>query len=145
MAKGDVFDVTEGDEIEVSFQLNFKRAEVAKRRDADQLTHVFIGFSPEPPADPTFGGDIRFEPLSPDAQNDPAFGQVLPVTTDDPKFTRLFRVGRPQMFLGQAPPAVFVVNVTAELTPSVGLSRGASSMPADKRLCKLRVKSLPRP
>ena len=145
MAKGDVFDVTEGDEIELSFQLNFKRAEVAKRRDADQLTHVFITFDPETPADPSQGGTIRFDPLSPDAQNDPTFGQVIPITSDDPKFTRLFRVGRPQMFLGQAPPAVFVVDVRADLTPSVGLSRGASSMPADKRLCKLRVKSLPRP
>ena len=39
MAKGDTFNLTEGDEFELTFQLNFKRAEVQKRTDAAKLTH----------------------------------------------------------------------------------------------------------
>lgn len=144
MAKGDTFDVTEGDEIEVSFQLSLKRAEIAKRRDAAQLTHVVINFTPATPSDPTLGGSITFAPLSPDAQNDPTFGQVIPITQDDPKVTRLFRVGFIQMLLGQAPPAQFIVNVSAKLTPNVGESQATSSQPRDGDLCTLRVKPLRR-
>jgi hypothetical protein len=146
MAKGDVFDVAQGDEIEVSFQLNFKRAEIAKRRDADKLTHVVIFFTQEPVRDiVTQGGTIEMEPLSPDAQSDPRQGQILPITSDDPKFTRLFRVGRIEMLNGFPPPPVFEVRVTAKITPSDGEARGVSVVPSDPVLCKLRVKTVQRP
>ncbi len=139
MAKGDTFEANVGDEIELTFQLNLKRAEVQKRKDAAQLTHVSIEFSQEPPKDPaTNAGQITFEPLSADATGDPKVNEVLPITQDDPKFTRLYRVGPMTNFSG-VPLDEMIVLVRAALVPKEGEQK-ASAVPADKLLCKIRVR-----
>ena len=139
MAKGDTFNAIVGDEIELTFQLNLKRAEIQKRRDAADLTHVSIEFSQEPVKDQVLeGGQITFEHLSADATGDPNTNEILPITQDDPKFTRLYRVGPMTNFSG-VPLDEMIVLVRAALVPKEGEQK-ASAVPADKLLCKIRVR-----
>ena len=140
MAKGDTFNAIVGDEIELTFQLNLKRAEIQKRRDAADLTHVSIEFIQEPVKDQVAeGGQITFEHLSADATGDPNTNEILPITQDDPKFTRLYRVG-PMTDLSGRPKSDMTVLVRAALVPKDG-EKKASTVPADKVLCKIRVKA----
>ena len=134
MAKGDKFDVRVGDEIELSFQLNLKRADLQRRNDADQLTHVLVEFAPlgNPP-----NADIRFEPLSADVTDTGTF-EVLPITQDDPKFTRLYRVGVIRGFSG--PVSEISVRAAAKLVPKDGGLK-ASTLPRDPELCQIRVRA----
>ncbi|MBL8986398.1 MAG: hypothetical protein JNJ80_09010 [Gemmatimonadetes bacterium] len=133
MAKGDTFTVNVGDEVELTFQLNLKRAELQKRRDASQFTHVTISFDSlgNPPQ-----GDVRFEPLGPDV-TDPTRNEVLPITSDDPKFVRLYRVGLLKGFA--APISELRVRASVKLVPKEG-ELTASSLPGDPELCTIIVK-----
>lgn len=139
MAKGDTFDAFEGDEIELTFQLNLKRADLQKRRDASQLTHVSIELAAEAAADPSRAGQVKFEALDADVTGDPTVNQILPITQDDPKFTRLYRVGRIENF-ANIPTAEMIVRVRTKLVPKEGELK-ASNVPADADLCRIRVKA----
>src|SRR5688572_21333627 len=98
MAKGDTFDVKGLDEFELTFQLNLKRAELAKRNDADKFTHVIIDFPIEILGSGTVpSAQVTITPISAGAVL-VGTSEVIPITTDDPKFTRLFRVGLPVDF-----------------------------------------------
>ena len=100
MAQGDAFDVNDGDEIELTFQLNIKQVEVKKRRDASQLTHVKIQFITDLPSanSPGLAGTVHVSALDADVRGDPEKEQVIPITQDDQKFIRLYRVGPIEMF-----------------------------------------------
>lgn len=138
MAKGDRFNVVAGDEIELSFQFNLKRADLAKRNDADKLTHVSIEFSPRVTGNvPT--GNIQFTPLSAGAEPDGTKNEVLPITSDDPKFVRLYRVGIPTDFNGRILDDM-LVRVSAKLVPKEGEIK-PSAVPNDPDLCDIFVRS----
>ena len=136
MAKGDTFDVQVGDEIELSFQLTLKRAELQKRSDAKLFTHVTISFDAIAPKGSPPAGSVRFEPLGTDVA-DPTVNEILPITQDDPKFTRLYRVGQIEGFSG--PVAELQVRAAAKLVPKEGELK-ATTLPSDSELCKFRVK-----
>lgn len=139
MAKGDTFDVKGLDEFELTFQLNLKRAELAKRNDADKLTHVTIDFPVEPgPSGSPPNGKVTITALS--AGADPSgVNEVLPITTDDPKFTRLYRAGLATDFDGN-PVNEITVRARAKLCPKEGLVTGAGILPNDPDLCKIRIR-----
>ena len=136
MAKGDTFDVQVGDEIELSFQLTLKRAEIQKRSDSKLLTHVTISFDPIAPKGSPPPGSVRFEPLGTDV-TDPTVNEILPITQDDPKFTRLYRIGQIEGFSG--PVSEMQVRASAKLVPKEGELK-AATLPNDNELCKFRVK-----
>jgi hypothetical protein len=71
---------------------------------------------------------------------------VIPITTDDPKFTRLFRVGLPVDF-NNNPVNEVTVRARAKLCPKEGLVAGESPLPGDPELCKIRIRrpTVPQP
>lgn len=138
MAQGDTFDVNDGDEIELTFQLNIKQVEVKKRRDANQLTHVKIQFFPVLEPAPGLAGFVHLSALDADVKGDPEKEQVIPITQDDQKFVRLYRVGPIEMFDKNQPRAEKQVQVQAVLSAVDGNT--SALVPRNKKLCTLRVR-----
>lgn len=138
MAKGDTFNVVSSEEIEISFQLNLKRAELAKRNDADQHTHVLLEFTPEFAGNTPPNAEVKFFALDAGSVGDGKF-DPFPITTDDPKFVRLFKVGVPTTLDGR-PLDDLLVRVNARLVPKDG-AKGAPTLPRDSELCKIRIRS----
>jgi hypothetical protein len=140
MAKGDTVELKSGDEIELSFQLAMKLAEIKKRRDAALLTHIRIEINTELSKSPAEGGDVKITALDSDVTGDPNVHQILPITQDDQKFTRLYRVGPISMFLKELPPQPLFVTVDARICDAQGKFDPETSLPRDRLLLRLHVK-----
>lgn len=138
MAKGDTFNVTAGDEIELTFQLNLKRADMAKRNDAAKHTHVTISFDPESIGGNPPPGTVKFTPLTLGSDPNDNRNEILEITTDDPKFTRLYKVGIPRDLSGNILNDI-VVRARAATVPKEG-EVTPSTLPNDPQLCKIRVR-----
>lgn len=133
MAMGDTVTITAFSDFEVRFQLNFKKAEVQKRKDANLMTHVRIEFV-SADVSPT-SGKVDIKPISADAQGDV---DVIPITQDDPTFVRMFHAGVVEALdPNLPPPASVTLRVFARLVSSDGKG---SNHPSDAELGRLVVK-----
>jgi hypothetical protein len=140
MAKGDTVELKVGDEFELSFQLSIKLAEMKKRRDAQQLSHIQIEFAPIAPPNPAEGGTIEILARDTDVKGDPNLFQILPITQDDQKFTRLYAVGLITMFLPGLKPQPMSLKVQCRLCDATGKVDPQSQLPRDNELLQLRIK-----
>lgn len=82
---------------------------------------------------------MRFAHLSLGSDPDDIKNEILEITTDDPKFTRMYKVGIPRDFNDNLLDEI-VVRASVHTVPKEGAVVGASTLPNDPELCKIRVR-----
>ena len=100
MASTYSFDVTTGCDLqEVDNAVNQAQKEVAQRFDF-KGSHVLIEFNPEFTPNVPPNAEVKFFARDAGSVGDGKF-DPFPITTDDPKFVRLYKVGIPTTFDGR--------------------------------------------